>query len=168
MNPDGTNSFRLADLQDAQEALLVLERWFVREWSPWYGPGGQGDAKTDLAAACRSGDELPICLVALDDADQVLGTASLKADGVGSELGFGPWLSALLVSQELRGQGIGSAIIEGIERRAASLGMPAVYCSTDSAIVGGLLKRRGWGRRGEAESLRGSVEIFHLDLRQLI
>ena len=45
-------------------------------------PNGPGDAKSDLAA-CRSRDELPICLVALSMDGEVLGTAALKSESVG-------------------------------------------------------------------------------------
>ena len=70
---------RILHLIDAPEAVPVLARWFVEEWEPWYGPDGAGDAQADLAA-CASRDELPICLVALSQEGDVLGTAALKPE----------------------------------------------------------------------------------------
>ena len=76
----------IVHLFEVPELAPTLERWFIEEWTPWYGPDGPGDAESDLSA-CRSRDELPICLVALNVDVEVLGTAALKSESVGSELG---------------------------------------------------------------------------------
>lgn len=89
-------SLRICLLADASFAIPVLSRWFVEEWTPWYGPGGNGDATADLQGCCHR-DRLPLAVVALDDSDRVLGTAALKNESLGSELGYGPWLAAVLV-----------------------------------------------------------------------
>ena len=65
-------------LAEAPFAVPTLSRWFVEEWAPWYGPSGEGDAGADLLACCNH-DRLPLGVVALDDKDQALGTAALKA-----------------------------------------------------------------------------------------
>ncbi len=108
---------RIVHLLEVPEVVPVLVRWFVEEWAPWYGPHGQGDAESDLTA-CRNREKLPVCLVALHSNGTVLGTASLKRESVGSELGVGPWLAALLVAKDRRSQGIGTALIEAIEQHA--------------------------------------------------
>ena len=95
-------NFRFVHLMEAPEVMPTLERWFTEEWTPWYGPDGPGDAKSDLAACC-SRDELPICLVGLNMDGELLGTAALKSESVGSELGVGPWLAAVLVGKDQAG-----------------------------------------------------------------
>ena len=154
--------FRIVHLVDAPKAAATLERWFVEEWGPWYGPGGKGDARSDLAA-CRSRDELPICLVAVNADNEVLGTASLKSESVGSELGVGPWLAAVLVTEEHQGQGIGTALVQTIEETAARLGFEFIYTSSDTA--GSILERRGWQAFGRTESMRGPVTIYRWQVR---
>ena len=62
----------------------------------------------------------------------MFGTASLKRESVGSELGVGPWLTALLVAKDQRGQGIGTALVEAIEQYGWSIGFETIYCSTDT------------------------------------
>jgi len=148
---------RVVHLMDAPGAVPTLTQWFVDEWTPWYGPDGQGDADADLAA-CHSRTGLPLCLVALNTNGTVLGTVALKTESIGSELGVGPWLAALLVAEENRGQGIGGMLIDAIEGQAWSLGFDAIYCSTDSAET--LLTRRGWRPYGTSQSLRGPVSIY--------
>lgn len=152
---------RIVHLLDAPEAVSVLTRWFVAEWGPWYGPGGAGDAGADLAA-CRSRDELPLCLVASDRDKRVLGTAALKAVSAGAELGVGPWLAAFLVGPDFRGRGIGTALVAGIEDEARRLGLDAIYVSAGAAES--MLQRRGWREFGVTETLRGAVTVYRRGL----
>lgn len=152
---------RIVHLIDAPGAAPVLTMWFVEEWTPWYGPGGGGDAEADLAA-CRDRGALPLCLVALNEAGGVLGTAALKSESVGSELAAGPWLAALLVGADYRGNGIATALVEAIEAEARRLGIEAIYTSTDAAA--GIMARRGWLAIGDTNSLRGSIAVFRRQL----
>lgn len=152
---------RIVHLIDAPDAAPILARWFVHEWTPWYGPGGNGDAEADLAA-CRDPDALPVCLVALNADGEPLGTAALKPESVGSELAAGPWLAALLVGPNHRGNGIGTALVAAIEAEAHRLGFEAVYTSTDAAE--GIMARRGWRAIGKTASLRGSIAVFRQQL----
>jgi GNAT superfamily N-acetyltransferase len=105
----------IAHLEDFSGLLPTLEHRFIEEWAPWYGPGGLGNARADLMA-CNSRAALPICLIALDKDGNLLGTAMLKSDSVGSELGVGPWLAAVLARPERHGKGIGTALVEAIEK----------------------------------------------------
>lgn len=150
-------TFRIAYLSDAPEVLPVLVRWFVQEWAPWYGPDGPGNAEHDLKAYCNRHD-LPIGLIALSSENHVLGTATLKSESVGSELDVGPWLAAVLVGENHRGEGIGSALVEAIETEAQRFGFDALYTSTDTA--GSILTRRHWEEFGITDSLRGPVIIY--------
>jgi len=148
---------RFRHLCEVPEAASTLEQWFIAEWKPWYGPDGAGDAASDLTA-CRSRDDLPICLVALDAEDEVAGTASLKSESVGSEHGVGPWLAAVLVGKAHEGQGIGTALVGAIEAEAARLGFATIYTSTESAK--GIMQRRGWQPFATTETLRGTATVF--------
>ncbi len=155
-------SISMVHLCDHPELLSGLDAWFVHEWAPWYGPDGDGDAKADLAAF-RTRDALPICLVALDARQNVVGTAALKADSVGSELGVGPWLAAVLVADDHREQGIGTALVGAIEREAERLGFDTIYTSTDTA--GRIMERRGWTPIAETQSLTGPLVVYRWDAK---
>jgi len=147
----------IVPLAEHPQAIPTLERWFVSEWAPWYGPAGPGDASRDLTD-CLNRDELPMAWVAVDEAGGVIGTAALRMDSIGSETGLGPWLAALLVDDGSRGRGVGTALIAAVEDGAVRLGYPALYVSTDAAI--GLVERRGWRAIGITETLRGEATIY--------
>ena len=83
----GMRDFHIRHLIDAPNAAPALARWFVDEWTPWYGYDGPGDAVADLAA-CTDPDAIPLCLVALDDSGGVLGTASLRSPATVYRLDF--------------------------------------------------------------------------------
>ena len=155
------NDLRIVHLLETPGVMPTLVAWFIAEWTPWYGPDGAGDAAADLAA-CDSRNALPICLVALGPDGELLGTAALKSESVGSELGVGPWLAAFLVGAAHRRQGVGTALVAAIETEARRLGFPAVYTSTDAAER--LLQRLGWDAIGGTESLRGPIAVYRKDL----
>ncbi len=160
MIPD--RNIRIIHLSEMPEIAATLERWFIDEWTPWYGPEGPGDAESDLAA-CRSRDGFPICLVALSMDDEVLGTAALKSESVGSELGVGPWLAALLVGKGHERKGVGTTLVKTNEEEAARLGFEAIYTSTESAKS--IMERRGWQTFGTTDPLRGTVTIYRKQVR---
>ncbi len=153
-------SLRIVHLIEVPEVIPTLVDWYIAEWSPWYGPEGEGDAEADLSA-CNRRDVIPLWLVAFDDSKQMVGTTALKDDLVGSEHGAGPWLSALLVSEAYRGEGIGTALVEAIESEAGRLGFNEIFCSTDASAR--ILERRGWQSFATSESLRGTVSVYRLD-----
>lgn len=152
----------IALLIDRPAALADLAALYVAEWTPWYGPNGAGDAEADLAA-CLNRATLPLAVVAQGPDGRVLGTAALKNESLGAELGYGPWLAAVVVDPACRGRGIGSALIAAVERQARTLGFAALYTSTDTARS--LVERRGWTPlRRTLPSLRGPVWLYSLAL----
>lgn len=154
---------QIRKLADVPSAIPTLVDWFVAEWGPWYGPSGPGDARADLEACCNR-DRLPLAVVALGRENLLLGTAAVKHDSLGSELGVGPWLAAMLVEPSHRRRGVGSGLVAAVEQEAARLGYPALFTATDTAI--GLLTRRGWQSTGsELPSLRGPVSVLRLSLQ---
>ncbi len=157
----GEPIFKIEYLADRPALEPDLVRWYADAWAPWYGPGGAGDAASDLAA-CRNRDAIPLCLVALDENDQPVGTAALKSDSVGAETGSGPWLAALLVTPAERGKGIATALVARLEFEAERLGSSKIYTSTETA--GRILTRRDWKKIGHTSSLRGQIDVYRKNL----
>lgn len=150
----------IVPLAAARDHIPTLVRWFEAEWAPWYGPNGHGDARHDLDRAARHAG-LPYALIALAG-DRPVGTASLRADSVGSDLAPGPWLAAILVDPDRRGGGIGTALVAAVEAAARDFGYDEIFTSTDTAA--GIMLRRGWTQIGLSRSMRGEIEVFRKDL----
>ena len=131
----------------------TLVDWYSKEWEPYYGPRGPGDARADLVSRCKR-DELPIGLVAIEG-NSVCGTAALDRDAT---TGLTPSIVGLLVARDYRGKGIADALVDAAERLALGLRYDELFIST--AVLGEVLVRKGWSERGHIEFLnneRGRV-----------
>ena len=134
------SNIRIDYLAKHPHCLPVLRGWFEHEWPRHYGPGGAGNAEADLAAYSRT-DVLPTAVVAFCD-DVLCGVAALKPQSISSRPELGPWAGAGLVPAPYRRRGIGGELLAAVEKLAASLGFPRVYCGTSTSV--GLLERRAW------------------------
>ena len=123
------------------ELLPLLAEWFVSEWPNWYGPGGRGNVKEDLAAFAASEATLPIGMVVFEG--QVpIGAGALKAQSIPSHSHLSPWAAAGYVLPSRRGRGVGAVLLQGLVGKAQALGYEYVYCGTSTAES--LLTRTGW------------------------
>ncbi len=147
-------------LVDHPEALPILKESFEREWVPYYGPDGPGDATTDLRKSCNR-DELPIAVVAILNGE-VVGTAALKAESVSTHKHLAPWLAALLVRLEFRRRGIAERLIEAVEKKAQELEFHSIYVGTGegSGTPESSLRKRGWEFIEKEPYFVSEVSIF--------
>ena len=160
----------IGPLADHPDAIPVLEEWFEREWAPYYGPEGPGDAERDLHETTNR-DSLPITLVAREDG-VLCGTAALKQASVSTHPELGPWLAALLVAPAYRGKGIADRLVQTIEAMARRMGFQALYVGTNPATDGGsdaesledLVRRRGWRLVDRVEYFVSDAAIYRKEL----
>lgn len=129
-------------LRERPEVIPELARAFEHEWPEWYGPGGRGSALHDLGEFANAEGRLPIGVVALAETGRPLGVGALKAVSIPEYAHVAPWVAAGYVVAELRGRGIGAALVHALVAEAHSLGYGTVYCAT--ATAGSLLQRIGW------------------------
>ena len=148
----------LALLADRTGVIDGLVEWYEREWGPYYGPQGPGDARADLESRCQR-RRLPIGFVAFQD-ERILGTAALGHDPA---TGKTPSVVGLLVAPDHRRRGVASALIGFAESLARDLGHDELFLST--SVLGELVQRRGWRERGGVEFVtgeRGSMYVCDL------
>ncbi len=131
-------------LADYPQAIPLLETWSEREWAPYYGPDGPGNAVNDLRAS-GGRTELPSAFVAIIDGE-VCGTAALKTESVTTYPHLSPWLAALLVLPTFRRRGVAERLIAAVEEKARALGFGHVYVGTreGSGTPESALHKRGW------------------------
>ena len=103
------HALRIEALALHEQALPLLQSWFEAEWPAWYGPGGPGDAGSDLAGFANRGS-LPTGVVAFRDG-LLCAVAALKAESIPSHRHLSPWAAAGYVHPSLRGQGIGAQLL---------------------------------------------------------
>jgi len=149
-------------LAEHTEFLPTLVDWYVREWEPYYGVNGPGDAQADLESRCNKA-AIPAGLVARKG-KQILGVVALDVDAATK---LTPSIVGLLVARESRGRGVGRGLLESVVSLAKELGYPSVYLSTN--VLGEHLLRSGWRLFGETRFLndeRGSIYVRDLGVQK--
>jgi len=150
----------IALLADHAGFIDILVQWYEREWAPYYGEQGPGDARTDLESRCNH-ERLPIGFVAIED-DRILGTAALDHDAA---TGMTPSVVGLLVAPEHRRRGVANRLLDFAEGLARELGYDELFMST--TVLGELARRRGWQVQSNVEFLnceRGEVYVLQLTM----
>jgi predicted N-acetyltransferase YhbS len=105
----------------------------------------------------RNVDHIPLCLIALDD-EQFVGTVNLIENDDSQRTHLRPWLAAMVVREDKRGAGIGTALVEALLIEAHKLNIPTLYFGTDGP---GFYERIGATRH---EEVRANFSIMKFDV----
>jgi GNAT superfamily N-acetyltransferase len=134
--------------------------WIWREWGHELFPTYE-----HMLAEWRAGfgrDSLPQMLSATRGGAAV-GVVGLAQEDFAGRPDLSPWLVALYVHPDHRGEGIGSALVRACEAEAARRHIETLYLCTDSAA--GLYRGLGWRYHGAGEHQGHPLEIYSRDLR---
>lgn len=126
-------------LIDHGETVTPLVDLLEASWPEWYNPRG-ASARADLAERMQR-EHLPLGIVAFVDG-VLAGTCALAAKSGGMVTERGPWLGGLVVAPEMRGQGVGGALLARTLVEARRLGHERVYALTATAQA--LFVWEGW------------------------
>ena len=122
------------------ELIPQIAAWQFEEWGD-LTPGDTLEKRVASVEQRSNVDEIPFTLIALSGAVPV-GTVALVEHDLPGREDLSPWLANLLVPRELRGQGIGSALIERAVGAAAELGHRQLYLFAWEHLD--FYRRRGW------------------------
>ena len=134
------NGIVIQHLAIRQDLIETVKRWFISEWPEYYGPGGSGDAESDLDKYAAV-NTLPLGLVASLDGEPC-GFAALKTDPFPSHPDLLPWAGAAYVRPSMRRKGIGRRLLLALEPESLALGHKKIYSATSTSAS--LLERCGW------------------------
>ena len=116
-------------LCDFPEHLGTVARWIHEEW--WSGkPGHTAETMASRLGEASDKNAVPLSLVALFAGNPV-GTVNLVENDNEERLDLAPWLAALLVVPEHRGQGVGSKLVRALLKEAARLRVRELYLGAD-------------------------------------
>jgi GNAT superfamily N-acetyltransferase len=127
-----------------------------RGWHAWWQNSGSSlqDYRAGLEPMLR-GDALPRALVA-HCGDTYLGSALLIENDLEARPNLSPWIAALWVDIEHRGQGIAANLMAAAKTAAAELGNDKVYLCAKAQITPFYL-RQGWK---QIETDVGGLNVF--------
>lgn len=136
----------LADRPECIETVAQL-RW--REWGHPPEPTDL-DFWVDTTTREAGRDSLPITFVAVDAAGTALGVVGMDEYDVDERHDVSPWVTGTIVRRDLRGHGIGQALMTRLETWAADSGIGQAWVATASAEA--FYRRCGWVAESEADS----------------
>ena len=122
-------------------------------------PGASAEAMEERLTQAAQADKLPLCLVALQQG-RPIGVVNLVDDDDDDHTDWWPWLAGMVVAEEWRGRGVGSALVVGLLDHARRLGIARVYFGTDGPGFYtrlGALRARTAARRLLVHALRSAA-----------
>lgn len=129
-----------------------------RVWNAWWRSKGvpleyiTGRVQENLVST-----GIPLAIVA-HHGDRFMGTASLIASDMDERPQYSPWIAAVWVEPECRGEGVGSALVNAAAQAAIGQGIEIVYlCASPANSL--FYERMGWQR---VETGVGNLNIFSL------
>jgi GNAT superfamily N-acetyltransferase len=128
----------LADFPSSMRAVADI-RW--QEWG--HSPESEDPAwwlETTTREAGRA--DLPVTFVAHDATGEVLGAVGLDTYDLDERRETSPWVTGMIVRRDHRGEGVGRALMECLERWADEHQIAEAWVGTD--LARGFYERCGW------------------------
>jgi predicted N-acetyltransferase YhbS len=123
--------------------LSEVATWLHAEW---WAVDGHALAETEAFLRRATGPAAPCVLIAERDG-RPLGTATLDLEDLPSRPELSPWLASVLVAPAYRRQGVATALVAEVRRRAAALGHARLWLFTSDQAP--FYAARGWVPEGE-------------------
>ena len=146
-----THLFNHPQLIEAVANMIYNEFWLNVE---------DGMSVANLVAHLETAtqpQQIPLSLIAMVDG-QLAGTVNLIENDDGKRAHLRPWLAAMVVREDLRGQGIGTALVNALLSDARLMNIPTVYFGTDGP---GFYERLG---AVQHERVRDDFAIMRFEL----
>jgi len=115
-------------LADHPTHLPIVAEWIFRQWA-YKTPNSSLESVVDRLRSHLQRNALPLMVVAIDGV-QCVGCASLRTSDLAGREDLSPWLASVYVPVERRRQGIGAALVQAVEAKAAMMGVAELYLFT--------------------------------------
>lgn len=148
---------RILPLQAQPHRLHELARRHHPQWQTAHPGMTLAEWEAEFARHA-SATGLPLTLLALDNDDALLGSASLVADDMDGAAPWSPWLANVLVAETARGRGVGQALTAAIVTQARAMGFAELFLFTEDQQD--FYARRGWTLLEEREHHGHRVSVM--------
>ena len=116
---------KILSLREHHDLLEQFITFFQSHWN-------NGPLYRDCMTACLStSSPLPQWYLLVDDTGQSIAGCGLIANDFNARQDLWPWLCALYVEENCRGNGLGALLLEHCRNVSASLGFKNLYLATD-------------------------------------
>jgi N-acetylglutamate synthase-like GNAT family acetyltransferase len=132
---------QLINLCQRPAAIDLIAPWHFAEWGALFPDRSLADFAAELAL-CLGEQHLPATWLLLDDAGDVVGTGSLLLQDMTTNQELSPWLANIYLLPEVRGQGLGTWLVQQLMLQATQLAIPKLYLFTEDQQA--FYQRLGW------------------------
>jgi predicted N-acetyltransferase YhbS len=151
---------KIAHLADHQQFIPALSRWFLDEWSEYFGDKTSEDISAMFRARLNHRC-VPLALVAFDG-NQPFGTVALVEESIATHKHLSPWLAGLYVAPQWRHQGVATGLIDAAVNEARAIKIETLYVAILKAEE--YYKERGWKTIDKIVHNDEPITIMRLDL----
>ncbi len=155
-------ALRIESIADHLDLIPKLAEWHYREWGH-LDPFGSLESWTEGLRLRAGRDRIPMTYIALRGT-QLLGSAALVDNDMRTRPDLWPWLAGVYVQEPCRGQGIGSALVRQVMRKAAEMGIERLYLYTHSARP--FYEKLGWECLAEVDYEGREVVVMAVELKR--
>ena len=119
---------KITYLANHPQHVSTVAKWVMDEWGH-ESPGTTLEGLEEKFRTYLNRGTIPLTLLAMEN-DRPLGIASLVIHDMKDHRELSPWLAAVYVLPEHRGQGIGSKLVKSIELLSANFEVEKLYLFT--------------------------------------
>ena len=123
---------KLLSLRESPQMLDVFIAYFQKNWA---SPDSMAVYEDCMRSAVKSESRLPQWYLLVKDTESaeehIIGCAGLITNDFISRMDLYPWLCALFIEPDFRGNNYGKLLVERCTADAGKLGYPNIYLATD-------------------------------------
>ena len=131
---------RIVLLREQPHHLVTVAGWIHRQW--WSTTDTPVEGIEQWLKTHLGENGFPATFIAVRD-DEVLGSITLHESEAEDRPAYRPYLGAVFVKPDARGQGLAPALVRAVEAHANELGHAAIYLNAADATAG-LYEKLGW------------------------
>jgi predicted N-acetyltransferase YhbS len=142
--------YRIVSLQEQPLHLTTAAAWIHRQW--WSETDTPVEATEQWLTTHLGDSGFPVTLIAVSEGE-IAGTVSLHESEAEDRPVYKPYLGALFVRPDCRGNALGVALVRAVEVHAARLGHSMLYLNAGDATapfyqgLGWEIVERRYGRK---------------------
>jgi len=134
-------AMQLINLRQRPAAIELIAPWHYAEWGALFPGRSLADFAAELALSLAPA-AVPQTWLVQNAAGEIVGTGSLLLQDMATNQQLSPWLANIYLVPEVRGQGLGRALVQQLMQQAAQLQIQTLYLFTEDQQA--FYQRLGW------------------------
>ena len=149
--------YRIVSIRDENELAEEAIDYFASKWGI-----DRSEYEKSIYDCMNTSRELPRWYLMLDQRKRIIGSYGLIQNDFVDRIDLFPYLCALYIEKDIRGNSLGSVLLEHAKKEVGSLGFKKIYLCTDHI---GYYEKYGWLYIGQGHHHWGDISrIYEADV----